>query len=279
MSRLADDFEGAVGEIIETVSSAATELEASAGTLTSTAERVAGTRNGGRGGLRRSVHQCAVGGFCDRGDVVIGQRDQPSGSGLGADGRRGRRSGAHHQRSRQRIVEGRKPHRRRGRTDQHHRRADQSAGAECHHRGGPRRRGRPRLRGRGLRGQGAGRADREGDRRDRPADHRHPGRDAGVGERHQGNQRHHRKAVRDLIDHRGGGGRAGRGDAGNFPQRAAGGAGHRCRSVSNITDVQRGASETGSASSQVLSAAQSLSGDCNRLKLEVGKFLNSVRAA
>ncbi|QWG22356.1 MCP four helix bundle domain-containing protein [Bradyrhizobium sediminis] len=48
---------------------------------------------------------------------------------------------------------------------------------------------------------------------------------------------------------------------------------------SNITDVQRGASETGSASSQVLSAAQSLSGDSSRLKLEVGKFLDSVRAA
>jgi methyl-accepting chemotaxis protein len=48
---------------------------------------------------------------------------------------------------------------------------------------------------------------------------------------------------------------------------------------SNITDVQRGASETGSASSQVLSAAQSLSGDSNRLKAEVGKFLTSVRAA
>jgi methyl-accepting chemotaxis protein len=48
---------------------------------------------------------------------------------------------------------------------------------------------------------------------------------------------------------------------------------------SNIVDVQRGASETGSASSQVLSAAQSLSKDSNRLKLEVGKFLNSVRAA
>jgi methyl-accepting chemotaxis protein len=48
---------------------------------------------------------------------------------------------------------------------------------------------------------------------------------------------------------------------------------------SNIIDVQRGASETGSASSQVLSAAQSLSGDSNRLKLEVGKFLNSVRTA
>jgi methyl-accepting chemotaxis protein len=48
---------------------------------------------------------------------------------------------------------------------------------------------------------------------------------------------------------------------------------------SNITDVQRGASETGSASSQLLAAAQSLSGDSSRLKLEVGKFLSSVRAA
>jgi methyl-accepting chemotaxis protein len=48
---------------------------------------------------------------------------------------------------------------------------------------------------------------------------------------------------------------------------------------SNITDVQRGASETGSASSRVLSAAQSLSRDSNRLKLEVGNFLNTVRAA
>jgi methyl-accepting chemotaxis protein len=46
----------------------------------------------------------------------------------------------------------------------------------------------------------------------------------------------------------------------------------------NITDVQRGASETGSASSQVLSAAQSLSRDSGRLKIEVGKFLKSVRA-
>ncbi|QDM18669.1 HAMP domain-containing protein [Tardiphaga sp. vice352] len=48
---------------------------------------------------------------------------------------------------------------------------------------------------------------------------------------------------------------------------------------SNITDVQRGASETGSASSEVLSAAQSLSGESSRLKLDVGKFLSAVRAA
>jgi methyl-accepting chemotaxis protein len=47
----------------------------------------------------------------------------------------------------------------------------------------------------------------------------------------------------------------------------------------NITDVQRGATETGTASSQVLGAAQSLSTDSNRLKLEVSKFLGTVRAA
>ena len=39
MNKLADDFESAVGEIVETMYSASTELEASAGTLTSTAER------------------------------------------------------------------------------------------------------------------------------------------------------------------------------------------------------------------------------------------------
>ncbi len=48
---------------------------------------------------------------------------------------------------------------------------------------------------------------------------------------------------------------------------------------SNIADVQRGATETGSASTMVLSAVQALSSDANRLKLELGKFLASVRAA
>jgi methyl-accepting chemotaxis protein len=47
----------------------------------------------------------------------------------------------------------------------------------------------------------------------------------------------------------------------------------------HISDVKQGAIETGAASGQVLSAAQSLSGDSNRLKLEVGRFLNTVRAA
>ena len=39
MQKMADDFEGAVGQIVETVSSASSQLEVSAGTLTSTAAR------------------------------------------------------------------------------------------------------------------------------------------------------------------------------------------------------------------------------------------------
>jgi len=49
--------------------------------------------------------------------------------------------------------------------------------------------------------------------------------------------------------------------------------------ASNIIDVQRGANETGSASSQVLTSAQSLSHESNRLKSEVDRFLEMVRAA
>jgi methyl-accepting chemotaxis protein len=57
-------------------------------------------------------------------------------------------------------------------------------------------------------------------------------------------------------------------------------AAHGTQQVSaNITDVQRGASATGSASSHVLTAAKSLSGESSRLKREVGKFLSAVRAA
>jgi len=48
---------------------------------------------------------------------------------------------------------------------------------------------------------------------------------------------------------------------------------------SDLADVQRGVAETGAASSQVLLAAQSLSTESNRLKREVGNFMNTVRAA
>jgi methyl-accepting chemotaxis protein len=49
--------------------------------------------------------------------------------------------------------------------------------------------------------------------------------------------------------------------------------------ATSITDVNRGAGETGSASAQVLASAQSLSTESNHLKHEVDKFLSTVRAA
>jgi methyl-accepting chemotaxis protein len=47
----------------------------------------------------------------------------------------------------------------------------------------------------------------------------------------------------------------------------------------NIVEVNRGAGETGSASSEVLTSARELSRQGNHLKLEVDKFLLTVRAA
>ena len=49
--------------------------------------------------------------------------------------------------------------------------------------------------------------------------------------------------------------------------------------ATSIADVNRGASEIGSASSQVLANAQLLSSENKRLKAEVGKFLATVRSA
>ena len=59
-------------------------------------------------------------------------------------------------------------------------------------------------------------------------------------------------------------------------QRAAAGT---SQVASSIADVQRGVSEAGGASSEVLSAAQSLASESNRLKHEVANFMHTVRAA
>ncbi|MBI5112537.1 MAG: methyl-accepting chemotaxis protein [Rhodovulum sp.] len=49
--------------------------------------------------------------------------------------------------------------------------------------------------------------------------------------------------------------------------------------ATNIGEVDRGAAQTGSASTQVLSSARALSTESGRLKLELSKFLATVRAA
>jgi methyl-accepting chemotaxis protein len=49
--------------------------------------------------------------------------------------------------------------------------------------------------------------------------------------------------------------------------------------AANITDVNRGAIDTGAASAQVLSAAKALANEGSQLKTDVAKFLATVRAA
>lgn len=66
------------------------------------------------------------------------------------------------------------------------------------------------------------------------------------------------------------------GDIARDVKRAAAGA---SEVTAKIVEMSRGASETGSASSQLLASAQQLSGESNRLKIEVEKFLATVRAA
>ena len=63
--------------------------------------------------------------------------------------------------------------------------------------------------------------------------------------------------------------------AGNVSQAARG----TTEVAANIVEVNRGATETGAASAQVLASAKSLAGDSAALKREVKHFLESVRAA
>ena len=56
-------------------------------------------------------------------------------------------------------------------------------------------------------------------------------------------------------------------------------AGGTARVASNIGDVSKGANATGTASSQVLASAHSLSRESDHLKDELEKFLRKVRAA
>ena len=56
--RLADEFQAAVGNIVDTVSTASGELESAAGTLTKTAETTQQLSGVGGGGLGSGLHQC-----------------------------------------------------------------------------------------------------------------------------------------------------------------------------------------------------------------------------
>ena len=226
MIRLADGFESAVGEIIETVSSASTELEASASTLTATAERSQElTTMVAAASEEASTNVQSVASATEELSSSVNEisRQVQELARIANDAVGQARN------TNDRVAELSKAAARIGDVVELINTiagSNQSARTERHHRSRPSGRGWTRLRGGGFRSEGARRADRESHGRDRPADHRHPGGDAGVGGCDQGDQRHDRKAFRDLLDDCGCGGGAGRGDPGNLSQRAAGCAGH-----------------------------------------------------
>jgi methyl-accepting chemotaxis protein len=96
------------------------------------------------------------------------------------------------------------------------------AGAERHHRGRPRRRGRQGLRSCGQRGQGARAGDRPGHRGHRPPGGGHPGRHRERRGGDRGGLRRHRPDQRLPDDHRLGGRGADGDDVGDEPQRLRG---------------------------------------------------------
>ena len=123
---------------------------------------------------------------------------------------------------RHRTGAGREPDRRSGRSHQYDCRADQSAGAERHHRGGPRGRSRQGICRGGFRGEEPGDPDGQGHRRHYRAGCGDPGIDPRGGRYHQGNWRDHRPHVGDRDLGRGRRRATGQGDRRDRPQHSAG---------------------------------------------------------
>ena len=114
MSRMADAFEGAVGNIVDAVSSTSTELEAAAGALTSTAERAQSLS--GMVATASDSASANVGSVASASEQMassineIGRQVQE----VGSDRQRSGAAGAADQRSRQCVVTGGQSYRRRG---------------------------------------------------------------------------------------------------------------------------------------------------------------------
>ena len=97
VNELTQAFDASISTVLRSVASASTELQATASSMTATAEETSqpGDRRGGRD--RRGLHQRAnrCGGFRRAGE--LGHRDQPSGGAIGRDRAEGRRGGRSHQ--------------------------------------------------------------------------------------------------------------------------------------------------------------------------------------
>ena len=77
MRQIADGFDQAIGKIVQTVSTASSELELSAGSLTTTAEVTPGALGDGYVRIRTILCECAICGRCIRGNGLIGFGNRP----------------------------------------------------------------------------------------------------------------------------------------------------------------------------------------------------------
>ena len=162
MSRVADEFDAAVGSVVEI------PVRRGRADLADRGAIVEKCRGFGRGNRAREWRSLV--GLRKHPDRCVGHRGT-----LGV-GRRNRTPDPHDPRHRaadpehihaDRATGGsavgqRRSHRRDHRNHQQHCGTDQPARAQCDHRGRPRRRGRPRVFGSGLRGQGARQPDHQG---------------------------------------------------------------------------------------------------------------------
>ena len=73
MHTMADEFQAAVGGIIETVSSASTELEAAARTLTRTAESTQDLSTSVAAASEEASAECSIGCIRHRGNGLVGE--------------------------------------------------------------------------------------------------------------------------------------------------------------------------------------------------------------
>ncbi len=221
VAALVQGFETEIGGMVGHLSASATELEATAQSMTGLAVRA----NGQAASVSAAAEQASAGvqTVAAASDELVGldRRDQPAGLAVHRDDRQVRRRGQAHRRDRAQPRRERAADRPGGGADHRHCRADQPAGAQRDHRGGARRRGRQGLRRGCLRGEGAGDADREGDGGDRAADRRDPGGDRRGGGGDPGHLGLDRRGERHRGLDRLGGGGAGCGDLGDRAERAA----------------------------------------------------------
>ncbi len=175
VNELTEAFDASISTVLRSVASASTELQATASSDDGDGGRNQQPGDRGRGCDRRGFHQRAdrCGGVGGAGE--FGHRDQPAGGAIGGDRAEGRRRRPTAPTRRCRVCT----------TDaasigdvvkliNEIAGADQSARAQCHDRGGARRRGGPGLCRGGVRGQEPRRTDRQGDRTDRRPDRLDP---------------------------------------------------------------------------------------------------------